>query len=217
MGNDVNNDSLMHLHQVGHIILSDLSWNICLKWHISWRNRTSANRIAADKALKHCITLKVHSRPASQLYTGSATLGGETSIMLKKKFFFPQASDTDSIDSSAKLFVAFLLSQKNFFSLVFHLFCRGCHLFQWPGDKRGNDHSSRDLSLDALAQTVHEIRSHYNADVNMVTLTNPAADQKQAVGQGDVRLIWFAIEFKWPCVYKYQNSRLLKWSLGYIE
>lgn len=116
--------------------------------------------------------------------------------MLKKKFFFPQASDTDSIDSSAKLFVAFLLSQKNFFSLVFHLFCRGCHLFQWPGDKRGNDHSSRDLSLDALAQTVHEIRSHYNADVNMVTLANPAADQKQAVGQGDVRLIWFAIEFK---------------------
>ncbi len=61
--------------QVGHIILLDLSWNICLKWHMSWRNRTSANRFTADKACKHCITLEVHFRSASQLYTGNTWRG----------------------------------------------------------------------------------------------------------------------------------------------
>lgn len=42
-------------------------------------------------------------------------------------------------------------------------------------------------SMPRLKQSVHEICSHYNADVNTVALANPAIDQKQAVGQGDLR------------------------------
>ncbi len=95
---------------------------------------------------------------------------------------------------TANLFAAFLLSQKNLF-LLFQLICNGCHLFHWPEDKRGSDHSAWDLLLSALAQTEHDKCRHYHADVNTVALANPAVDQKHTVGQGDIRITLFTIRF----------------------
>lgn len=51
-----------------HMRSLDLCWNICLEQHMSWINLISTNRFSADKALKHCITFRMHYQSGSQQY-----------------------------------------------------------------------------------------------------------------------------------------------------
>lgn len=104
---------------------------------------TSARGSTADKALKHCITLKcVISR-----HRNSATLG-EESIMLKNVFHpYPQAPTADSQD--------FFFSKKTFYT-PFLSSSEDTYVISLEGIK-GNDHSSWDLSFKTLPQTEREI------------------------------------------------------------
>lgn len=162
----------MHLDQ-------DQGWNVCLKWHTSWRNLTSSNRFRADTALKRCVSPTVHYQ--SPVFTGNATLKGETSIMLKTMFFllYPLALMALTANSRA-LCCPFVESEElssPIPSLLSLILVAWGYKRKWP------------LVLgSASAQTEHERRSHYHADVNTVDLAQPLTRERSS-GSGGCKVI----------------------------
>ena len=139
---------------------------------------------------------QLYSALSEPRFTGNATLKGETSIMLKTTFFFFYILwHWWHWQLTAKLFVAFLLSQKNFFSYSIPpaTYVSGLGIQEEvttrPGICLGSNRAWKTQSLSCR-------RKHGRS--------GPAVDQRRAVGQGDVRLSSFTLQFesdnKRPCL-----------------
>lgn len=152
----------------------------CLKWHMSLRNSDIGTGSQQSKHSNIASCLIVHYQLASQQCST-----WRNNIHYAEDFFPPWASGADC---SAKLFAAFLLSQKK---LIFFFF------FSIPSAMDVIYSGTRGLEGKFLGiHSMHMLKQCMKCEVFAAqTQTNPVIDQKQAAGQVHPRLIWFTMQF----------------------